>query len=245
MSGLRNFHYDLHIHSCLSPCGDPDMTPCNIVRMAILKGLDVIAVTDHNSCLNCRAAVEAGARYGLLVLPGMELCTRENIHVICLFQTLSGALEFSAKVRSLLPKLPNRPDIFGDQTVMDSSDAVVGHETCFLLGAAAIRFDRSARLAEAFGGVAFPAHIDREAFGALGVLGALPPDAGFSSVELSPACDRVRFFAEHPAIRSYRILRDSDAHRLGEISERGNSLSLPELAPGTVLESLGLRENHL
>jgi PHP family Zn ribbon phosphoesterase len=241
MSGLREFHYDLHIHSCLSPCGDPDMTPCNLVRMAVLKGLDVIALTDHNSCLNCKAAVEAGVRYGLLVLPGMELCTQENIHVICLFETLPGALEFSEKVRSLLPEVPNRPDIFGDQTVMDSADTVTGHETRYLLGAAEVRFDRAARLAESFGGAAFPAHIDREAFGALGVLGVLPPDAGFSSFELSSACDRNRFLEEHPELRKSRILCNSDAHRLWEISERGNSFALPELAPRTVLEYLQSR----
>lgn len=238
MSGLREFYYDLHVHSCLSPCGDPDMTPCNLVRMAMLKELDVIALTDHNSCLNCGAAVEAGTRYGVLVLPGMELCTQENIHVICLFETLSGALGFSAKVRSLLPEIQNRPDIFGDQTVMDSRDAVTGHEKRFLLGAASVRFDRAARLVESFGGAAFPAHIDRQAFGALGVLGVLPPDAGFSSVELSPACGADRFLAEHRELRGYRVLRNSDAHRLWEISERENSLSLPELTPRAVLEYL-------
>lgn len=238
MTGLREFHYDLHIHSCLSPCSDPDMTPCNIAGMAALKGLDVIAVTDHNSCLNCAAAIEAGARYGLLVLPGMELCTMENIHVICLFQTLSGALRFSDKVRSLLPKIPNRPDLFGDQTVMDSGDAATGHEEIFLLGATAIRFDRTERLAETFGGAAFPAHIDREAFGALNVLGSFPPDAGFSSIELSAACDRNHFLAEHREFRGCRVLQNSDAHRLWEISERGSRFALPELSPGAMLEYL-------
>ena len=241
MSAHKKFHYDLHIHSCLSPCGDPEMTPCNIAGMAALKGLDVIALTDHNSCLNCAAAMEAGARNGLLVLPGMELCTQENIHVVCLFQTLEGALAFSSEVRSLLPRIQNRPDIFGDQTVMDSRDAVTGQEEILLLGAAAIRFDRVERFAEEFGGAAFPAHIDREAFGALGMLGTLPPEAGFSSFELSSACDRERFLNGHRELSEYRVLRNSDAHRLWEISERGNCFSLPELSPRAVLEYLNPR----
>ena len=238
MSGLRPFHYDLHIHSCLSPCGDPDMTPCNIAGMAALKGLDVIAVTDHNSCLNCAAAAEAGARTGVLVLPGMELCTRENIHVVCLFETLGGAQAFSSQVRSLLPDLPNRPDLYGEQTILDSMDRPLGQEDRFLLGAADIRFDRAERLAEAFGGAAFPAHADRQAFGVVGVLGSLPPGAGFAAAELSAACDRDRFVAEHPEFRPLRLLRNSDAHFLGDISERGNSLFLPELSARAVLGCL-------
>ena len=238
MGGLREFHYDLHIHSCLSPCGDPDMTPCNIVGMASLKGLDVIAVTDHNSCLNCAAAAEAGARMGVLVLPGMELCTRENIHVVCLFETPEGALAFSSHVRSLLPAIRNRPDLYGEQTVLDSMDRPAGHEDLFLLGAADLRFDRVEQLAEAFGGAAFPAHADREAFGVIGVLGALPPEAGFSAAELSASCDRERFVEEHPEFRPLRILRDSDAHFLGDISERGNSFLLPELSAQSVLRCL-------
>ena len=238
MNGLREFHYDLHIHSCLSPCGDPDMTPCNITGMAALKGLDVIAVTDHNSCLNCAAAAEAGARRGILVLPGMELCTQENIHVVCLFEALDGALAFSARVRSLLPDIRNRPDLYGEQTILDSMDRTVGQEDRFLLDAADIRFDRAERLAEAFGGAAFPAHADRQAFGVVGVLGALPPGAGFAAAELSAACDRERFVAEHPEFRPLRLLRNSDAHYLGDISERGNSFSLPELSARSVLEYL-------
>ena len=91
---MNTYHYDLHIHSCLSPCGDNDMTPNNLVQMALLSGCDVIALTDHNTCRNAPAAMEAGARNGLLVIPGMELCTAEEAHVVCLFETLEGALEF-------------------------------------------------------------------------------------------------------------------------------------------------------
>jgi PHP family Zn ribbon phosphoesterase len=214
------------------------MTPCNIAGMAFLKGLDVIAVTDHNSCLNCAAAMEAGARYGILVLPGMELCTQENIHVICLFETLTAALLCSAKVRSLLPPVPNRPDIFGSQVIMDSRDTVKGHEEIFLLGAADLRFDRVAQLIKSFGGAAFPAHLDRQAFGALGVLGVFPPDAGYSALEVSSSCDRNLFFSKHAELQRYRVLYNSDAHRLGEISERENTFALPELSPRAVLEYL-------
>lgn len=238
MSGLRKYHYDLHIHTCLSPCADPLMTPCNIARMAALKGLEIIAATDHNSSRNCGAVMEAGAREGLLVLPGMELCTRENIHVICLFETLSGALGFSAEIEKLLPDRRNRPEIFGGQTVRNARDEIVGSEERFLLGAADVRFDRAGPLASRFGGAAFPAHADRRAFGAVGVLGSLPPDAGFSSAELSPACGAEAFLKRHGEFGRLLILRNSDAHFLADISERGNTLPLLGLSARAVIRLL-------
>ena len=89
------YFYDLHIHSCLSPCGDMDMTPNNITGMAKLLGLDFIALTDHNTVLNCAAAIEAGERNGVMVIPGMELTTSEDIHAVCLFPSLEKALEWN------------------------------------------------------------------------------------------------------------------------------------------------------
>ena len=89
------YYYDLHLHSCLSPCGDMDMTPNNIVNMAKLLGLDVIALTDHNTSLNCKAAMEVGQEVGLVVIPGMELTTSEDIHAVCLFPTLEQAIDWN------------------------------------------------------------------------------------------------------------------------------------------------------
>ena len=116
MTGL---YYDLHIHSCLSPCGDDDMTPANIVGMAAVKGLDVIALTDHNSCKNCPSALYHGQNYGVTVIPGMELCTTEEVHVICLFPALTDALSFDAYVYEHMLPIKNKQDIFGKQKVMN------------------------------------------------------------------------------------------------------------------------------
>ena len=119
-------YYDLHIHSCLSPCGDDDMTPANLVGMAAVKGLDVIALTDHNTCKNCPAAMHHGAEYGVTVIPGMELTTEEEIHVICLFPSLQDALSFDTRIGSKLMPFPNREDIFGKQQIMNEKDEVTG-----------------------------------------------------------------------------------------------------------------------
>lgn len=240
----RAWWYDLHIHSCLSPCADDDMTPCDIVRMACLKGLDVIALTDHNSCGNCAAALAAGEREGVLVVPGMELCTREEIHVICLFAELAGALGFARRVEARLPPVPNRPEIFGRQIFMDEWDRIRGEEPRLLLTAADIGFAQAAAMAVACGGAAFPAHIDRPAFGAVGVLGCLPPENPYTAAELSARCDRAAFLRSRSDTAGLRILVDSDAHSLGAISERAHCLRLPELTRGAVVEAVGRRKDH-
>ncbi len=115
-------YYDLHLHSCLSPCGGGDMTPSNLVNMALLLGYDMIALTDHNSCLNTPAAVRVGKENGLTVVPGMELCTAEEAHVVCLFPTVGAAMEFHRYVKERSAKIKNRPDIFGSQIIMDEDD---------------------------------------------------------------------------------------------------------------------------
>ena len=113
--------YDLHIHSCLSPCGDDDMTPANIVGMAKVIGLDLIALTDHSSCKNCPAFAAAAAAYGMNVLFGMELTTAEEVHVLCYFPTLNDAMAFDAYVYGQLPDIPNTPALFGNQLIYDES----------------------------------------------------------------------------------------------------------------------------
>jgi PHP family Zn ribbon phosphoesterase len=233
---MSAFYYDLHMHSCLSPCADADMTPGNIVGMAKLKGLDVIALTDHNTCGNCEAAVKIGERLGILVLPGMELCTAEDIHVVCLFEKLAGALEFSKYVYSRLPDIKNRPDIYGEQTLTDELDAVRGSEPRLLLNAAELGVNQVTKVAERFGGCVYPAHVDRPANGIMGILGSIPPEASFTSAELSPVCDQNSFLIDNPEIASYRIFRDSDAHYLWQISERENCIVLPELTARGLIE---------
>ena len=131
--------YDLHIHSCLSPCGDDDMTPGNIVGMSAIKGLDVIAVTDHNSCRNCPAVMKLAKQYGVLAIPGMELTTVEEVHAVCLFPELSAAMEFDRFVYEKLMKFPNREEIFGKQQIMNEEDICIGTEPNLLINSRAVR----------------------------------------------------------------------------------------------------------
>lgn len=125
---MPGFLCDLHIHSCLSPCGDEEMTPYNLVNMAKVMGLDILALTDHNSSLNCPAAARAAEEAGIAFVPGMELTTSEEVHVVCLFPDVDSALAFSGYVAERLPKIKNRLDIFGEQLIMDDRDGILGRE---------------------------------------------------------------------------------------------------------------------
>jgi len=216
---MEHLYYDFHIHSCLSPCGDDEMTPGNLVGMAKVKGLDVIALTDHNSSKNCPAAMAFGEQYDITVIPGMELCTAEEVHVICLFPELRSALAFDAYVYERLIPIKNKEHIFGKQQIMDENDLPVDCVEYLLINATDISFDDSFSLVESFGGVAFPAHIDKPSTSLLSNLGFIPPDSIFKSVELKNKEDLQRLRQDHPYLSGCNILLNSDAHYLGDIHE--------------------------
>lgn len=212
-------YYDLHIHSCLSPCGDDDMTPGNIVGMAALKGLDVIALTDHNSCKNCLAAVQHGEEYGITVIPGMELTTAEEVHVVCLFSDISKALEFDSYIYEHLLPIKNREDIFGRQQLMDTNDRETGIIEKLLISATDISFDKVFSLVKGYNGIAFPAHIDKTTTSLISNLGFVPPDSNFICAEIRDFKNLHRIQKEHPYFLSCKMLSNSDAHYLQDINE--------------------------
>lgn len=211
--------YDLHIHSCLSPCGDDDMTPANLVGMAAVKGLEVIALTDHNSCRNCPAAMYHGKKYGVTVIPGMELTTAEEVHVICLFADLDAALAFDSYVYARLMPVPNREDIFGKQQIMNQNDEVAETVEYLLINAVSISFDDVFPLVESFGGIAYPAHVDKSSTSVISNLGFIPPDSTFTCAEFHDFKNLHRLRKEHPYLETCSVICCSDAHYLQDIHE--------------------------
>ena len=142
---MERLSFDLHLHSCLSPCGGEDNTPAALAGMCALAGINVVALTDHNTCGSCAPFCRAAEYYGVLALPGMELTCAEEAHVVCLFPDLAAAEAFGALVREKLPPIQNRPAVFGPQIYMDEEDRVLGEETAFLAGAASIGIPRPHR----------------------------------------------------------------------------------------------------
>ncbi len=212
---------DLHLHSCLSPCGDDDMTPNNIAGMAVLNGLEIVALTDHNSCKNCPAFFTACKRQGLVPIPGMELTTAEDIHLVCLFETLEAAMEFDREIQSHRLGVKNRPEIFGNQLILDGDDLPIGTEDALLINATDLAIEAAARLARAFGAAVFPAHVDREANGLLAILGAMPEEPRFSAVEFHDGQNIAPYTARFEGLSGKRTVVSSDAHNLWSIQEAG------------------------
>ena len=224
---MRKYYYDLHIHSCLSPCGDDDNTPNNIAGMAHLCGLDIIALTDHNSCKNCPAFFAAARKYGITPIAGMELTTSEDIHVVCLFEKLDDALAFDNYVDGCRIKIKNRPEIFGNQSVLDMEDNLLFEEEDLLINATSISVSNVKELVESYHGVCYPAHIDRESNGIISVLGTLPEDCLFDYYELHDKTNLNEYSSRYN-ISKDRFIIDSDAHRLTDLRDKENYLELED-----------------
>lgn len=233
---MERYKYDFHMHSCLSPCGDNDMTPNNLVGMAKLMGFDMIALTDHNSCKNTPAAVKIGEAMGITVVPGMELCTSEEAHVVCLFPNVERALEFDGYVSERIPDIKNKPEIFGEQLIMDEDDNVIGHEDRLLITSSFIGVNDVKRAAESFGGTAFPAHVNRDSYSVVASLGVIPPECGFTAAEITSDCDFEAFSAMHPELEGLKILTDSDTHYLENFHDPGPWVELPERSAAALIE---------
>lgn len=229
---------DLHIHSALSPCADNEMTPNNIINMALLKGLDIIAVTDHNSAGNVQALLNCADGTGLLVVPGMELMTAEEVHLLCLFPDLDAALGVQEKVYGALPDIRNREDIFGQQLLIDEKDSITGTVSRLLITAAGITLEEASDMVESSGGVVIPAHIDRNSFSLISNLGMIPERPVYKYLELSKNCDMYRYRLENPQLDKYKLIRSSDAHMLGDILERETFIDLEELSVQSLLNKL-------
>ncbi len=227
---------DLHIHSCLSPCGDMLMTPNNIVGMAFIKQLDTIAVCDHNTAENLPAVKEAADMMGVVLLPGMELTTREEAHMLAYFPDVDSALAFSREVHAHLPPIKNRPEFFGRQVIMNGQDEEIGEEETLLISALDWSFEECERQIHRFGGLCVPAHINRGSNGVLNALGFLPGGASYDALEVSDAV------AMPPVdISGYRTLRSSDAHYLENILEPTFQLEVREKSVQGVFDAIAGR----
>ncbi len=225
---MSHYRCDLHIHSCLSPCGDDDMTPANIAGMATLNGLQIVALTDHNSTKNCPAFFKAAKAYGIIPVAGVELTTSEDVHVVCLFRSLEDAMDFGGFIESRRMQIKNDPDIFGKQLIMDESDEICGEEEFLLINAVNISLDEAHDEVSRRGGVCYPAHIDRNSNGIIAMLGDFPPEPHFTAFELNDIASLEDSLRRFPIIgeRGLVHVESSDAHYLTDISEEGFEIEL-------------------
>lgn len=209
---MKQYRVELHVHTVLSPCAGVEMIPPLLVQTALEQGIRVIAITDHNATANIAAVMEAARGTDLIVLPGMELQTKEEVHLLCLFETLEQAAEWQRKVDGWLPDVPNRPDFFGEQYVVDASGEFIRREERLLINSADIGLEQASQQIRELGGLAIPAHVDRKANGLLELLGLVPP--GFEALEISRHITPAEAVKAHPQLHGYTLVQSGDVHFL-------------------------------
>ncbi|MFT9493601.1 PHP domain-containing protein [Anaerosolibacter sp.] len=229
---------DFHIHTALSPCGDEDMTPNNIIGMSVLKGLDAIAITDHNTIENCDACMTVGLKHNLIVIPGMELQTKEEVHLLCLFKNLSAAKEFQSKVYEKMSIKENLSELFGKQIIYDDKDQPVGENRRMLISSVNMSLEEAFRDVDLLEGVVIPAHVDKSSYSIIANLGFIPPNLPISIIEISKNGNHGALMEKFHFLQRYKSLRNSDAHYLHDILERESFIEVEEKSIFGILEAL-------
>ncbi len=210
--------YDLHIHSALSPCANKDMTPSNIAGFLTLSGAEVISVADHNSARNLPAVKKICDHYGIRLLPAIEANTAEEIHLLCYFRTVEDALAMGEEIYKTIPDFPVDTSIWGEQLVMDEEDHVVETVPRLLTLASGYDIYEMKKMVDQLGGIAVPAHVDKDSYSLLAVMGFLPEDLPFEAIELAKPH---KYFEEYQKDgklpEGLFTLTSSDAHALEQL----------------------------
>lgn len=213
---MKKFRADLHVHTVLSPCADVEMIPPLIVRAALEHHIDLIAITDHNASANVSAIQKAARETPLTVLPGMEVQSREDVHLLTLFENLNALETWQAAVDRNLPDMPNRPDYFGEQFVVDETGEFIRCDPRLLLTSTAFSIDEIFRRVSALGGLTIPAHVERTSYGLLPTLGLISEHWQVPALEISRYTTPELAARRFPVVRRYPLLQGGDVHRLDE-----------------------------
>ncbi len=214
---MQEYTAELHIHTVLSPCAEIEMIPPLIIQEALERGINLIAITDHNSSANVEAVQKAASGSGLVVLPGMETQTQEEVHVLCLFDTLDQLQAWQEVVDQRLPAIPNQADHFGEQFVVDASGEYIRSEGRLLINSVQISIDELVMQVHQLGGLAIPAHVDRQAFGLIANLGFVPPELEVDALEISRFHSPEQVCQKFPQLKSYPLIQDGDVHLLEDM----------------------------
>lgn len=241
---MRQFRADLHIHTVLSACANLDMSPAAIVRTALDRKLDIIAVTDHNSTLQCCLAKELGEEEGLTVLCGVEVTTREEVHCLAYFRDMFSLGMFQEYLDEHLPSFSYLPEKFGYQVVVDRNDKITEIIGKYLNVGIHQGIDQVEHRVHRLGGIFVPAHIERPLFGIISQLGFLPED-------LKPDALGIMSHSFGPDIRSrygipgsVPLIKASDAHRLEDIGCGYTGFELEEPTFDEILKALHGRDGR-
>ena len=218
--------YDLHIHSCLSPCAERDMTIHNILNMCMIKGLDVISVTDHNSLKQYKYLKEVARNYDIQLVFGVEVQTLEDIHVCCYFKDEENISDFQQLLDRWHPGIRNNSSIFGIQELLDSNDLVYKEEELLLIAPMNVGINELCEAVHSHRGSVVLAHAIHRSNSICTQLGFIPKELRFDGIEVRNQSDRIQIEALHPWIKDTVWLNNSDAHRLIDIHEAEFEISI-------------------
>lgn len=238
---LRPFKADLHIHTCLSPCTELDMSPRGILSAAQKKGIDILGICDHNSTENSLAIMNAAKTMNINILPGMEVTSQEEVHVLALFDDIKNALKLQEYVYNNLPG-KNDEDAFGMQVIVNENEEVLGFNDKLLIGATTIPLDDVLKMIRTFGGVSIASHIDRASFSLISQLGFIPDGLGLDALEISPRMTHTE--AEEMYSNNYPITCSSDAHYPEDIGKGFTTFLLKEGTAAEIKKALKNEEGR-
>lgn len=215
---MRRFTADLHIHSLLSPCAEVEMTPRNIVWHAVEYGIDMIAITDHNACDNVIAAMEAAKGTDVTVLPGMEVESKEEVHLLALFDKVRQMKEWEKYVKAHMSGRMNDAARFGAQFIVDSQDNFIAEKPEMLLASLTAGAAEITAKVNEIGGLCIASHVDRPTYSIISQLGFISPDVELAAVEVSRRVAIAQARTKIPAIGALPIVTASDAHTMDDFS---------------------------
>jgi 3',5'-nucleoside bisphosphate phosphatase len=213
---MKQFRADLHVHTVLSPCAAVEMIPPLIVQRALEKNIDIIAITDHNASANVRAVQKAAEGTNLTVLPGMEVQSREDVHLLALFENVEMLEKWQLRVNDYLPDLRNNVDYLGEQFVVDETGEFIRSETRLLLTATNFSIDRVFEQVSELGGIVIPAHVERISYGLFPTLGLISDEWNVLALEISRHTSPEKVGVKFPATRQYPLIQSGDVHRLDD-----------------------------
>jgi 3',5'-nucleoside bisphosphate phosphatase len=227
---MKVFKADLHVHTVLSPCGDLEMSPVNIVEEAARKNIDILGITDHNSTKHGILIKKLAEKKDIFVLCGAEVTTKEDIHCLTFFETIEALNDFQKFLEVHLKGVKNKPAIFGYQVVVDEHDNIIEEVDTLLISALDQTIDQVEQKVHKLGGLFIPAHIDRPAYGLIGQLGFVPPDIAADALEISGYTNREEMISKYKYLAGYTFIKNSDAHIPEQIGTRYNLLEMEEMS---------------
>lgn len=219
MEELHPYKADLHIHTVLSPCGDLEMSPTNIVDKALSRGLDMIAISDHNTTRQVKVTQKIGRERGIFVLGGVEVTSQEEAHCLAFFETDEQLDEFQEFLDAHLPKIPNDEDRFGYQLIVDENEEIIGEEEFHLLNGIDVDIEGIYEEVHRIGGLFIPAHVNKGSTSLMSQLGFIPPDLKADGLEINRFTTKEEFLKKNAYLKKFGFITDSDAHFVDNIGD--------------------------